>query len=126
MNLKEAVLTAKILRGSGDSGETIHVNVTGASPSIAAQKNQFYICNSTITALTISSIPDEGLFNILFKAGTTAPQITGPACISYREDDEVQASKWNEISYHCFKIGSAQFCQGLMVAVDGPAPEGGS
>ena len=110
----------------GDSGGTIRVNVTGASPSIAAQDSRFYICDTTITALTISSIPDEGLFNILFKAGTTAPQITGPACISYREDDEVQASKWNEISYHCFKIGSKQFCQGMMGAVDGPAPEGGT
>ena len=112
MNLKEAVLTAKIMRGSGDSGETIHVNVTGAAPSIAAQDSRFYICDTTITALEISSIPDEGIFSVLFKAGSTA--------------DEVQASKWNEISYHCFKIGSEQFCQGMMGAVDGPAPEGGS
>lgn len=125
MSLLQALIAAKLSdgRGEGGSDETMYTYVTGASPSIAAQKNKFYICSSTITALTISSIPEEGLFNILFKADATAPQITGPACILYREDDEVQASKWNEISYNCFKIGNNQFCQGLMVAVDGPAPE---
>ncbi len=126
MNLKEAVLTAKIMRGSGDSGETIHVNVTGASPSIAAQDSRFYICDTTITALEISSIPDEGIFSVLFKAGSTAPQITGPACITYRESDAIEPSKWNEINYHCFKIDNTQFCQGVMLAIEGPAPEGGS
>lgn len=121
MKLLSAAIMAKIaVKGSSSGGAVGYVEIEGATPSIAAQDEMCYVCSSTVTSLTISSIPETGIFSIIFKAGSTAPQITGPACIVYRENDEVQASKWNEVSYSCFKIGNTQYCQGLIVSFDDP------
>ncbi|MBQ2454984.1 MAG: hypothetical protein II499_02715 [Firmicutes bacterium] len=123
MKLLSAAIMARIAAGGNGSGnsDTKYIAVTGATPSIAAVKDACYVCESTVTALTISSIPEEGIFEIIFKAGSTAPQITGPACIVYREYDEVTASKMNEVSYNCFKIGNTQYAQGMICPFDEPA-----
>lgn len=122
MKLLSAAIMARIAgNGNGNGGSGEYVDVTGATPSIAAEDEKCYVCSSTVTALTISSIPEKGLFSIIFKAGSTAPQITGPACIVYRDGNEVEKNKMNEISYNCFKVGNTQYCQGLMVAFDEPS-----
>lgn len=122
MKLLSAAILARIASGSGNGGNsTSYVEVTGATPSIAAAIDTTYVCTSTVTALTLSSLPEEGIFSIIFKAGSTAPQITAPSCLVYREDDEVTASKMNELNVNCFKIGNTQFAQGLICAFDEPA-----
>ena len=122
MKLLSAAIMARIASGNGSGGDSnSYVEVTGATPNIAAAKNKAYICTSTVTALTISSIPEEGVFEIIFMAGSTAPQITAPSCLVYREDDEVTASKMNELNVNCFKIGNTQFAQGIICAFDEPA-----
>lgn len=122
MKLLSAAIMARIGSGNGSGGGgTSYVEVNGATPSIAAERGKAYLCTSTVTALTISSLPEEGIFSIIFKAGSTAPQITAPSCLVYREDDEVTASKMNELNVNCFKIGNTQFAQGLICAFDEPA-----
>jgi hypothetical protein len=98
-----------------------YVDVLGATPAIAAESDVTYICTSTVTALTISSIPEEGIFAIIFKAGNTAPQITGPSCLVYRDGTEIVANKINELSVRCFKIGNMQCAQGLNAPFNEPA-----
>ena len=122
MKLLSAAIMARIGSGNGSGGDNAaYVEVTGATPSIAAERNKIYVCSSTVTALTLSSLPEEGIFSIIFKAGSTAPQITAPSCLVYRENDEVTASKMNELNVNCFKIGNTQYAQGLICAFDEPA-----
>ncbi len=119
MNLLSALFTN--LNGSRSGGAESYVEVTGETPSIIAEAEKAYLCSAIVTALTISSIPEKGIFSIIFKAGSTPPQITGPACIVYWENNGVETDKMNEISYHCFKIGNDQYCQGLIASFDDPS-----
>lgn len=122
MRLLSAAILARIASGSGNGGNsTSYVEVTGATPSIAAAEGTTYVCTSTVTALTISSIPEEGLFEIIFKAGDTVPQITGPSCLVYRDGNEIVKNKMNELSFNCFKIGNTQYAQGVIAPFDEPA-----
>lgn len=113
------VLIAKKLGGSG-GGEDKYVHVAGTTPSIAAQKDTTYICDDTVTALTISSMPSEGLFGIIFEAGATEPQITAPAYVVYHENSKITKSKINELSYQCFSLGVTQCAQGVICEFDAP------
>lgn len=122
MKLLSAAIMARIGSGNGSGGGNAdYVEVTGATPSIAAAKDTTYVCTSTVTALTLSSLPEEGLFEIIFKAGDTVPQITGPSCLVYRDSQEIAKNKMNELSFNCFKIGNTQYAQGLLAPFDEPA-----
>lgn len=125
MKLLSAAIMARIGSGNGSGGgNETYVEVTGATPSIAAERNKEYVCTSTVTALTISSLPEEGIFSIIFKAGSPVPQITAPSCLVYRENDnsdEVISSKMNELNVNCFKIGNTQYAQGIICAFNEPA-----
>lgn len=122
MNLMSSVIMSKI-SGSGSGGgggEDKYVHVAGTTPTIAAQKGTTYICDDTITALTLSSLPSEGGVHIVFAAGSTAPQITAPAYVVYREDDEITKNKINEVDIMCYQIGTDRYALGLICAFDAP------
>lgn len=100
MNLKEAVLTAKIMRGSGGSGGAVLsvngktgavmltaadvgaeeaatvVAVSGTTPTIEPQANTIYSCGE-VASLTISNPPATGKYSIVFFSGATPTTTVG-------------------------------------------------
>lgn len=92
--------------------------VSGATPSVAAADNRLYNCGE-VTTLTITSLPDNGLFTVLFASGATATQIVWPqdATVELPEGQTIEANRIYELSVRC-RTGKP-----TIVAVgDWPAP----
>lgn len=117
MNLMSALFNK--LNGS-TTEERSYTEVSGATPSIAAERGAVYLCTTQVTSLTLSSLPDEGFFVVIFEAGSTPPQISAPNYLVYRQGDEVEKNKINELNINCFKVGVDRFAQALMAAFDKP------
>lgn len=121
MNLKEAVLTAKIMRGSSGSGgsvtsvngktgavkltaadvgaaeaETV-VEVSGTTPTITPIHNRIYNCGE-VTSLTISNPPATGTYSVIFTSGATATDLSIPPDVKMPDGFTVEANKRYEIN----------------------------
>lgn len=85
MNLMDVMIAR--MSGGVESGSSLSqsaeqtVAVSGTSPAIAAADSTVYICTSSLTSLTVSSLPATGLFGIVFASGSTAPELILPANI---------------------------------------------
>lgn len=81
--------------------ETVET-VSGATPSIAANDNTLYDCGE-LSTLTITSMPDNGLFTVLFASGATATQIVWPqdATVELPEGQTIEANRIYEMSVRC-------------------------
>lgn len=126
MNLLSAALVARIASGSGGGGgggDVNFVEVEGTAPVINAESGTTYVCTSEVSDVTIADIPEEGTFEIIFAAGSTAPQISGPSCLVWKEDCEIETDKMNEINILCFQIGGNQYAQGVIAFFDIPTVE---
>lgn len=102
MDNKELVILAgKPAGGPGGGGETV-VTVSGATPSIEAADNTLYDCGE-LSTLTITSMPDNGLFTVLFASGATATQIVWPqdATVELPEGQTIEANRIYELSVRC-------------------------
>lgn len=108
MNLID-VLIARIAGGveaGSSTGQSTDqtVVVTGTSPAFAAVNNTLYICSSGLTALTVSSLPASGLFEIVFASGSTAPELTLPANIILPNHVNIETDTVYELSVRVLSV----------------------
>lgn len=120
MNLKEAVLMAKIMRGSGGSGAVQSVNgktgavlltaedvgaaaaetvveVSGTTPTITPENNTIYNCGE-LASLTISNPLATGAYSVKFTSGSTPTDLSIDPAIKMPDGFSVDANKIYEIN----------------------------
>lgn len=86
MNLMDVMIAR--MSGGVESGPSLSqvaeqtVAVSGTTPAIAAADSTVYICASSLTSLTVSSLPASGVFGVVFASGSTVPELILPANIT--------------------------------------------
>ena len=108
MSLLDAVIAGKLGRANGDSGGEIDVSVSGASPTISPNDRTLYICGE-LTSLTLSGLPASGLFEIVFKSGSTATEVTLPANVLLPDGVSVEADTIYDISVRVCAVAGTTY-----------------
>ena len=80
-----------------EASEMNEVEVSGTTPTIAAENNIAYICGE-VTTLDITSFPEDGTFIVEFDSGTTATVLEIDDGITMPEDFTVEANYHYEIN----------------------------
>ena len=122
MDLMEALLMGSLMaKGPGGGGET-RVAVGGANPVIAAQDNTCYVCTEAVASITLSALPAEGLFEIVFLAGAAAPELIGPQgqAITLQEGSELTADQINDVSVRCCTVAGASMALAAVGQYEAP------
>lgn len=101
------------------------VTVSGATPTIQAADNTLYLFSSAVTSITVSSLPESGLFELVFLSGSTATEIIGPAgqSISLAEGCEIAADKVNDVSIRVCSVGGVTMALATVGTWEAPAAE---
>ena len=121
MNLLNALLLRR-LAGSGAAEQTEALcQVNGTSPSIAAADKTLYLCTQPLSSLTLSSLPASGLFELVFAAGDSAPEVILPDNVLLPPEIRIRSSAVYDLSVRvCAPGGHAV---GLAALGAWPLPE---
>lgn len=117
-----ALMVSNSESGPGPSGETT-VEVSGVSPTIQAADNTLYLFSDAVTSITISSLPESGLFELVFLSGSTETEIIGPAgqSISLAEGCEIAADMVNDMSIRVCSVGGSVMALATVGTWEAPA-----
>ena len=84
--------------GPGAADGKPPVLITGASPVIHAERETLYICTEPVSALTVSELPAEGLFEIVFRSGNVPTELTLPGSVCLPEGFTISADTSYDLS----------------------------
>ena len=108
MNLLDVTIGKALGSGSAGRAAETAAAVSGTTPRIAAEDRTLYLCGDAVTALTVTSLPASGLFEIVFACGAAAPQVTLPANVLLPDGVRIEADKIYDISIRvCSVDGTA-------------------
>lgn len=93
MNLLDAIMQHSLSASSEK-----HVVISGTAPNIVAQANTVYLCSETVTSLNVSSVPETGLFEIIFVSGSPAAELCLPDSVILQEDTRIKENHIYELS----------------------------
>jgi uncharacterized membrane protein len=84
----DALIASALTGGGGGGGDNaIREVVTGATPTISPVANHIYLCETTLTSLTIVNPPATGYWDVVFESGATATTVTIPATVLFNTSD---------------------------------------
>ena len=103
-----------------DAGEQI-VEIQSEAPTLNAEDRTLYLCRTPVSSLTLSGLPAEGLFEIVFASGAAAAEIVLPSSVLLPEDAVVESDMIHDLSVRVCSIGGQSL--GLAALGSWPAPE---
>lgn len=98
------------------------VSVSGATPSIAAEIDTAYICAAEVSSLTVTTGASSGIFEVVFKAGSTAPEITLPQNVLLPDGFDFDSDTYYDLSVRMCTVGGDSV--GLAAVGSWPVPAG--
>lgn len=114
-------IVAIMAAGIGKSGNAEKtVTVPGSSPTIAAMDNTLYVCSDAVTVLTVSALPESGLFEIVFQSGATAPDVSLPSSVILPDGLIIETSTIYDMSIRVCAIKGITY--GLATVQGWPLP----
>ena len=84
--------------GPGAEAQKPPVSITGANPVIRADRDALYLCAEPVSTLTISELPSEGLFEIVFRSGEVPTELTLPGSVCLPEGFSIAANTSYDLS----------------------------